>query len=156
MRQQRFCATTLTAFVCLFGVSFPAGAADKRPAEWKVLDHFVGNWKTNVTVKPSKSSPDREERSASESTEWMLNDRFIIGREISQPDGMKSLWLMTYKPISRTYPFWYFDAGENAGGQWSGKWDAASKTMTSIATDTPKGWTSQGTNHFPDSTKAAQ
>jgi hypothetical protein len=57
---------------------------------------------------------------------------------------------MKHDPDSKSYPFWFFNSKGVLGGEWSGTWDEASKTLTSQATDTPKGWTSRGTNNFPD------
>jgi hypothetical protein len=60
------------------------------------------------------------------------------------------MWLMGYEPASKSYPFWMFDSNGLFGAEWRGTWDESSKTLTLHTTDTPKGWTSQGTNHFPD------
>jgi hypothetical protein len=57
---------------------------------------------------------------------------------------------MTYDPNAKTYPLWYFNTTGVFGGEWSSTWDDAARTLTATATDTPKGWTSRGTNHFPD------
>jgi hypothetical protein len=43
-----------------------------------------------------------------------------------------------------------FDNKGIYGGEWSSTWDEATKTFTGKATDTPKGWTSSGSNRFPD------
>ena len=128
--------------------------AAKAPAEElggaKVLGRFVGSWHTEVTVKPSASSPDEAKGTVNEYTAWALKNRFVLGREISQLEGVKSLWLMKHDPDSNSYPFWFFNSKGVLGGEWSGTWNEASKTWTARATDTPKGWTSRGTNHFPD------
>jgi hypothetical protein len=117
---------------------------------FKALDHFVAAWNTEVTDKPAKWLPQGGKRNVQESISWILKDRFILGREVSRPDGGKALWLMTYDPKAKTYPFWYFNTSGVLGGEWSSTWDEATKTLTGKATDTPKGWTSRGTNHFPD------
>jgi hypothetical protein len=145
MPRRMISAVVLTAFLMTAAVS-PAAEPDGA----KVLGHFVGSWHTEVTVKPSQSSPDGAKGTVSEYTTWTLKDRFVLGREISQPDGVKSLWLMKHDPDSNSYPFWFFNSNGVLGGEWSGTWDEASKTWTARATDTPRGWTSRGTNHFPD------
>jgi hypothetical protein len=138
--------------VLLVPMAAPSAEEEARPRGdgFEALDHFVGVWKTDVTDKPAKWLPKGAKRNVQESTSWILKDRFILGREVSQPDGVKSLWLLTYDPQAKTYPLWYFNTTGVLGGEWSGTWDAASKTYTAKATDTPKGWTSRGTNHFPD------
>jgi hypothetical protein len=119
---------------------------------FRALDHFVGAWKTEVTDKPAKWLPEGANRQVQESISWILKDRYILGREISSPDGGKSLWLMTHDPKANSYPLWYFNTTGVYGGQWSSTWDDATRTLTGKATDTPPGWTSGGTNHFPDKT----
>jgi hypothetical protein len=121
-----------------------------EPDGAKVLGLFVGSWQTDVTVKPSASSPKEAKGTNNEYTTWTLKDRFVLGRELSQPDGVKSLWLMKHDSESNSYPFWFFNSNGVLGGEWSGSWNEATKTWTARATDTPNGWTSRGTNHFPD------
>lgn len=117
---------------------------------FKVMDHFVGNWRTEVNDKPSKFVPNGGKFIDLESTSRTLKGRFILGRQIRQGGGEKSLWLMTYDPKGDSYPFWFFSSGGVLGGEWSGKWDEQSRTWSARATDTPAGWTSGGGNQFPD------
>jgi Protein of unknown function (DUF1579) len=124
--------------------------APPKAEGFQALDHFVGAWKTEVTDKPAKWLPQGGKRDVQESLSWILKDRFILGREVSRPDGVRSLWLMTYDPKAKTYPLWYFNTSGVFGGEWGSTWDSATKTLTGKATDTPNGWTSRGTNHFPD------
>ena len=116
----------------------------------KVLGHWVGSWQGEVTFKPTKQSPDGAKGTTSQFTAWTLKERFVLGRQVTQPDNVKSLWLMTYDQESRNYPFWFFNSKGVLGGEWRGTWDKASKTLTSKAMDTPKGWTSRGTDEFLD------
>ena len=122
-----------------------AQEAKPNPIGLKALDHFVGSWNTTGTNKT-----DGLKTTVKESTAWILKKRFIIGRESSQPDGVKSLWLMTFDPESKTFPFWYFNNKGGLGGEWRSTWNEATNTLTGKVTDTPPGWTSGGTNHFPD------
>ena len=133
------------AILSLVVAQSSANAQETKPNGLKALGHYVGSWHTTNTNKV-----DGSKGTVNESTAWILKDRFILGRESSQPDGVKSLWLMTYEPESRTYPFWYFNNKGGLGGEWGGTWDETSKTLTFKATDTPPGWTSSATSHFPD------
>ena len=90
-----------------------AHAQESKPDGLKTLDHFVGSWNTTSTNKV-----DGSKSTVKESTAWILKDRFILSRESSQPDGVKSLWLMTFDPESRTYPFWYFNNKGGLGAEW--------------------------------------
>ena len=61
-------------------------AQESKSDGLKALDHFVGSWNTTATNKV-----DGSKSTVKESTAWILKDRFILGRESSQPDGVKSL-----------------------------------------------------------------
>ena len=121
-----------------------------KPDGLKALDNFVGAWSTEVTDKPAKWLPDGGKRSFKESTMRTLKDRFIVGKEVHQPSGEKTLWLMTYDSKSNSYPFWIFNNKGLYGGEWRSTWDEPKKTLTGKAIDMPQGWTSGGKNHFPD------
>lgn len=116
----------------------------------EALKYFVGNWKAELTDKPSKLVPQGAKREVLQNIDWTLKKRFIIGREFRPSDGAKSLWLMTYDADSQSYPFWLFDNRSLLGAQWGGTWDHASRTWTGKSTDAPAGWTSQATSRFPD------
>jgi hypothetical protein len=116
----------------------------------KLLERFVGVWNVQVTAKPAQWLPNGGKFTVQESTAWTLKKRFILGREMSQPDGVKRLWLQTLDPASGEYVFRMWDSAGLMGGQWSSTWDEASKTLTGKAADTPQGWTSQGISRFPD------
>ncbi|MDZ4683583.1 MAG: DUF1579 family protein [Planctomycetaceae bacterium] len=137
--------------------ALPARAATASPASHPatpgsdaMLPHFVGAWSTAVTSKPTKQQLEQMQFQVQEVTDLTLKNRFLIGRELSQPDGVKRLWLMTYDKQRNAYPFWMFDSNGLMGGEWSLTWDDAQRTATGRASDTPVGWTSLGTNHFPD------
>lgn len=115
-----------------------------------MLPRFAGVWRTRGESKPSKWSPERTTFSVQETTQPVLKGKFLLGREHSQPDGEKSLWLMTFDPQRNVYPFWMFDSHGLLGGEWELSWDAATSAARGHATDTPRGWTSHGTNRFPD------
>ena len=123
---------------------------DTIPNGLKALDHFVGVWNNVATDKPAKLLPVGGKRSIKESTTRILKNRFILGREVSQPDGMKSLWLMTYDTKTNSYPFWVFNTKGLLGSEWSNKWDDATKSFTGKATNMPKGWTGGDSVRFPD------
>jgi hypothetical protein len=53
----------------------------------KVLEAFVGAWKTEVTDKPAKWLPGGAKRQVQESISQILNKRFILGREADRTAG---------------------------------------------------------------------
>lgn len=139
-------ASVLTLAIVL--IPFPHIHA-QEPEGKKVLDRFVGEWTAEVTEKPAKFLPDGAKRTVKQSIGPILKGRFLLGLEIND-DGMKILWLMTHDPKANTFPFWYFNNKGVLGGEWASTWDEGTNTLTGKATDTPKGWTSRGTNRFPD------
>ncbi len=134
----------------------PPGAAASPPvstpaaADPGMLERFAGVWQTTSSMKPCQWFPDGANFAVREVAEPVMNGKYLLGREISAPDGEKRLWIMTYDARQRTYPFWMFNSAGLMGGQWSLTRDAANNTATGRATDTPAGWTSRATNRFPD------
>lgn len=117
---------------------------------FKVMDRLVGNWRTEVTDKPSKFVPNDGKFADIESTSPTLKGRFIIGRQIRQGGGDKSLWLMTYNPKTDNHSFWFFSSSGVLGSEWLGKWHEPGRKWYGRANDTPAGWDSQGSIQFPD------
>lgn len=115
-----------------------------------MLAKFSGVWRTTIERKPSKWQPEGGKFIVLENTQSVLKGRYLLGREHSQPDGKKALWLMTYDAERNAYPFWMFDSAGLLGGRWELTWDPTSNTATGRATDTPAAWTSHGTNRFPE------
>jgi hypothetical protein len=144
MRSSFFYVTILS--VVVIHSASNAQDAKPRPDGLNALNNFVGSWNTTGT---NKVVPDIK-TSVKENTAWVLKERFILGRESSQPDGVKSLWLMTYDSKTNTYPFWYFNNKGGLGGEWRSTWIEDAKTLTGKTTDTPPRWTSGVTNRFPD------
>jgi hypothetical protein len=140
----------------LYSAKLPPGTATAPSAptpsagDRGLLEHFAGVWQTASSMKPCQWFPDGANFTVQEVTEQVMNGKYLLGREISAPDGEKRLWIMTYDAKQKAYPFWMFNSAGLMGGQWSLTWDAASHIATGRATDTPAGWTSLGTNRFPD------
>jgi hypothetical protein len=57
-----------------------AARADEPGTE--ALKHFVGNWKAEVTDKPSKLVSQEAKREVQQNIDWLLKKRFIVGREL--------------------------------------------------------------------------
>jgi hypothetical protein len=133
-----------------------AASLDDTPAsnpadDGGLLQRFSGVWRTTCRTEPAKWSPEGADFTVQEVTKPVLKGRYILAHEHSQPDGGKSLWLMTHDADRNVYPFWMFNSTGLLGGEWELTWDAATNTAIGHATDTPADWTTGGTNHFPDS-----
>jgi len=120
----------------------------------RTLERFRGNWQVVLSQKPAKWTKLPGKRQVKDNAIALLKDRYIVTRGIDEATGMKSLWLLTYDPKTKSYPSWYFDSNV-LGGEWRGSWDEPTQTLTMTATDTPMDWTSRSTIAFPDA-KSAQ
>ena len=124
--------------------------APRKSQELKVLNRYVGTWLHEATLLPSKSTPKKTTRRATEQTEWTLDDSFLMNRAVNETDGLKSFSFFTVNRSDRmTYPFWYF--GSSGGiGHLKGMWDEASKTMTFSSPNLPPGWKGSVTHKFSE------
>jgi hypothetical protein len=138
------CLVSAFTLIALF-----VSVAEAQEEGAKVLENLIGSWRYEVTDNPSQASPDGGKRSGSESSSWSLKKRCILSRDVGQ-SGDKSLSLTSYDPESMGFSFIYFNSNGVLGAEWVGTWDAGKKTLTYVATDTPQGWTSLASNHFPD------
>lgn len=113
--------------------------------ELQVLSHYVGAWDVVVT---SEAAPFSKGEAAAK---WVLDGRFVqqSGR-IASADGANTLRIttvMTYDQNEKTYRMWSF-LSNGTTTQSTGKWDAKSRTMTSVQRNGDK--TTTTTARFTD------
>ena len=107
-------------------------AAPAKPAEpsaeLKVLYRFVGNWRGETKVHETRWTPREIRGTNTTSCTPVLGGRFTLNRTRTS-NGESSLTLATYDVHRKVYRLWWFSStGEP--GEWQGKWDAETKTMT--------------------------
>jgi hypothetical protein len=141
----------IVAFVVFaFAASASATAADapqgpaKDVPELQVLNHWIGQWDDDVTIKPNAGLPKGMRAKGAVTAEWVLDGRFVQQTSTLLPGdgapGMKVTTLMTYDPRKRVYRSWmFFPTG--AASESEGRWDEASRTMTSTSHDADSGGT---------------
>lgn len=152
MRTQLTLATILS-LMALARMPAANRAVAQQPAENprnEVLQRFVGVWDLKSTSKPARWNPHGGQTTGKESTVWALNNRIILIRDISSPDGGKGLYIATYDAEQQAYPFWCFNSDGLPGTQWLLKWNAEAGAAVGRSTDSPPAWTSGGQNRFPD------
>ncbi len=95
--------------------------------EMKVLNQYVGTWKSHIVFQPAAWSPRKEEVTGTTKIEWILKDQFqMITR---QSDKYEILEIQRYDEGTKKFHRWNFDA--NGGTSfWMGSWDDKSRTMT--------------------------
>jgi Protein of unknown function (DUF1579) len=140
---------TLT-LVCILSATMCHRTTAQESDGDKVLGRFVGTWKIDGKAHPSKWAPDSKKISEQESTVWALQKRLILIRAVDPVGHGKSLFIVTHDPEKKVYPLWGFDSSGLAGAEWELTWDPKSNATIGHAVGLPLGWTSNGTNQFPD------
>ena len=69
---------------------------------------------------------------------------------MDKADNHKSLFVATHDSDKNIFPFWGFDSKGLLGAEWELMWNADDRATVGSASDLPTGWTSSGTNQFPD------
>lgn len=97
--------------------------------ELKVLSNYIGTWDVSIT------SPDAPFAKGQSTAEWILDGMFVQQTgSLNSKDGSNVLQvrtLMTYDNQKKQYRMWQF-ASDGTFGEATGKWDAKTRTMTSI------------------------
>lgn len=119
----------ISILTCQFGVTVADDGPAKNNPDLAPLTNYVGDFGVTIT---SKDSPFAQGES---STKWILDGAFIQqSGTLSSADGenkVKVTTLMTYDKQKKVYRVWsYFSSGESSEA--TGKWDAKSRTMTSV------------------------
>ena len=116
---------TLAVFVLATALTANAGPSEQS-ADGKVLDKWLGIWRSHTVLKPAAWSLKAEERSGRSKAEWILDGRF---QQIASQSGEhETREIHRYDAKSEKYHKWIFDS--NGGHSfWIGGWDEASSTM---------------------------
>ena len=105
-----------------------AGKPAERSPEQKVLDLFVGNWKTTFTAAKAPGDPKAVSLTGTTSVVRAVAGRFTLNKS-ERSDGIASLAVATYDVQWKCYRMWWFDSG-GCIAESQGRWDAKTKTMT--------------------------
>jgi hypothetical protein len=107
------------AMISVGGVRAADDAA--RPAEFKVLDRWIGDWDLEITVKPNAQNRDGSKNTYKSQVRWAVNDRFLHCEANGQgaAGDRKTLegfmWLMTFDPQKSAYSSTVFWANSESG-----------------------------------------
>ncbi|MFO0807642.1 MAG: protein kinase [Gemmataceae bacterium] len=101
----------------------------KRPDEMKVLDRFVGDWHTELTLK-TIATPDRTQAQVQRTrAASILGGRFVEMIDADETTGVTDYSLVWYELAAKRYRTWFF-SGAGHVSDLIGTWDEAAKTMT--------------------------
>lgn len=133
------------------------GVAPGEPSnavpELQALDHWIGTWDVDMTVKPNGESPKGMRAKGAATAEWILDGRFVQQTgSFESADGVRTMQirtLMTYDPRKKVYRSWSF-LSNGVVTQSEGTWDARSRTLTSTSRDPESGATTTTEATFTD------
>lgn len=98
-----------------------------QSANAKVLNKWIGDWKSLTLLKPAAWSPTSQELSGTSESVWILDGRF---QETSSRSGRhETREIHRYDSGSRRYHKWTFNS-DGSHSFWIGEWDEATLTMT--------------------------
>jgi hypothetical protein len=167
MKLGRSLAVVAGMILLVATLSWRASAAEDetRPAEFKVLERWIGEWDMEVSVKPNEFLPQGSRSTFKATIGWAVNNRFL--RCDAQGQGTQGerkfkdafTWICTFDPRAKNYVSTVFWANVGGGGDdWgtsprgTGQWDEKAQTFTTRSVDPDSGIVSSGvtTWHDPD------
>ena len=135
-----------TLILTFASVNFTA-AAEPGPSkdipELAVLSHWAGNWAAKIE-KPTL-------RTGESHSEWIVGGRYLqqtwkVAADADNPE-FSGTWLMTFDVRQMVYRQWQFNS-DGFTAEATGKWDAATRTMTWTTRDTASGNTTVNKDVF--------
>ncbi len=113
-----------------------------------VMRRFSGSWQTTWIDKVSGKFSQGGTRNIQEHSQLILDDHFLLTRELSEPDHTLSLQLMNYDRNRNAYLVRIFNSSGLLDRQWKNTWADGTSAMTGQAVDLPFGWSSRSVGHF--------
>lgn len=142
----RLLVFAISACLLLLSGSTLSWADETNPAksipELQVLQHYHGTWDVELSGAGSGSGE--------VTAKWILGGRFLEQSGVIHTPGNQDIaitTLFTFDTDQRKYRVWTF-ASNGSTGQAEMSWDAASKTMTSVAAPDVNGIRSTNTADF--------
>jgi hypothetical protein len=134
---------TSTVFVFPAHADAPQGPSKEVP-ELQILNHWVGKWDVDLTVKPNADLPKGRHAQGTAKAEWVLMGRFLQQTgTLEASDGLPAIQvhsLMTYDPGKKVYRTWmFFSTGFVSESE--GTWDEKTRTLTSTGRNAESGIT---------------
>jgi hypothetical protein len=116
----------------LFFASLETASAQPpaKPAEVKVLDRLVGNWRFEWESKPAEWEPKGSKGTGTTTNEWILDGWFQQHKGKTDDGRLEILEIWTYDQRSKTYRAWGFMAPGGDHFEATGAWDEKSNTLT--------------------------
>ncbi|HEX3149892.1 MAG TPA: DUF1579 family protein [Gemmataceae bacterium] len=122
--------TTAIAILVFAGIptTLCADDAPKRSAELQVLERFIGNWETEITVKPSGDT-----YKTTEIRKWSKEGQFVLSEDLNLASKKEAHFLITYDSNVKAYRSCFIDDAITIA--LLGTWDEATQTMKWTGSD---------------------
>ncbi len=114
----------------LLGVAMALNATAEPPpqaAAAKILNQWLGTWKSHTVLKPAAWSPKSEELPGTSESVWILDGQFQ--QTSSRSGAHETREIHRYDSGSRKYHKWTFNS-DGSHSFWIGDWVEATSTMT--------------------------
>jgi hypothetical protein len=102
----------------------------KRPAEMKVLDRLVGEWRNEIAVTDIAAPDKLKAETARVKAESIVGGRFVESIVTYEPDGHSDYSLAWFDPAVKKYRQWFFNGTGGYSFEMTGTWDEAANTLT--------------------------
>ena len=117
----------LTALLVVAAALNATAEPPPQSANAKILNQWLGAWKSHTLLKPAAWTPTSRELSGTSKSVWILDGRFQ--ETFSRSGKHETREIQRYDANSRQYHKWTFDS-DGSASFWIGDWDEESSTMT--------------------------
>lgn len=136
-------AVLVTSLVLTGRLAADEPGPSKDIPELVPLNHWVGVWEAHLEKPKARAGESRGE--------WIVDGRYVQVRWKIEADAdnpvTSGTYLMTYDAKQEAYRQWHFNS-DGFTGEATGQWDAATKTMTWTARNSPNR-TTTNKDRFP-------
>jgi len=107
----------------------PAGKPVERSAEQKVLDRFIGTWRSEQKVVQAARMPEKKTSASDLTYNRVLGGKFVQERGKGRDaDKTEALAMYAYDTQRKSYRLWWFSStGQTTEA--TGRWEAETKTL---------------------------
>ena len=131
----------------VFVTSLIAATATARQSdEVKVLNRWIGDWKSEVVIKPSRWIPEERQWIEENEVQWLYDRHMHMLLIKNHNEDQENLALQRYNHQRNKYEMWTY--GSDVSSYYLGGWDEKSTTMTWEYVDFGAGIRGRIVDHF--------
>jgi hypothetical protein len=128
MQIPRLCLSLIVATVLTATPSIRSADPPLDSPEERVLDKWLGSWRTSYKLLKAEWTPDEKTVTAEVTTSRVVGGRFVQEKSEHSDRSSGSL-MLTYDAQMKCYRGWWFSSAGHTN-EFTGEWDAGTKTMT--------------------------